>query len=188
MPSTDEIIRSIEGHYRALRDLTAHVVQKNELKSIGKTQSFEGTLLLKKPGRLRIDYTNGQVILLDGKNALLYSKKGRQAIKRLLTDIAQANVPVTFLLGAAEISREFNVVPAKVNGPRTIDLAPKRPGATMKKICLASDESGRITSLIIYDPSGNSSELSFSDVQENVGIEDTAFDFNIPKGTEIIEQ
>jgi len=188
-PSQDAIIQTIEGHYRDLGDLTARVVQKNLLSSVGKTQTFEGTLLMKKPGRLRIDYTNGQVIVLDGKNALLYSKKGQQAVKRTFTDIAQANVPVSFLLGAADIRNEFEVV-ERVSGAvrHTLDLTPKRKDAAMKKIELVCDETGRITAMAVYDRSGNTAELAFLDVRENTGLEDARFVFAIPKGTEIIEQ
>jgi len=48
----DEAIASVENHYQQLHDLTAKVAQNNLLKSIGKTQKFEGRLWIKKPGKL----------------------------------------------------------------------------------------------------------------------------------------
>ena len=48
----DAVVLSVENHYQNLTDLTAEVTQKNFLKSLNKTQSFEGTLAIKKPGRL----------------------------------------------------------------------------------------------------------------------------------------
>ena len=187
-PPQEEIARSIEGHYRELADLTAQVTQKNRLKALGKTQVFEGRLSIKKPGRLRIDYTNGQVIVLDGKTAMFYSKKNQQIIRRTFGDIDEANVPVAFLLGAAEISKEFAIAPAEESGPRAIDLAPQKPGAAMKKLRLKVDEAGRILEMTIFDRSGNITEITFTDVREGAGVEDKVFTFKVPKGTEIIEQ
>lgn len=187
-PPKEEAVQSVESHYQALADLTAKVVQKNHLKTLGKTQIFEGTLYIKKPGRLRLDYTNGQTIVLDGKTGWFYSKKSQQAIKRTFSEIEQANVPVAFLLGASKISKEFDILQVKNHGARTLDLSPKKPGAAMRKIRLKADDAGRITDMTIFDRSGNTTEITFSDVKEGIGIKDQLFEFKVPKGTEIIEQ
>jgi outer membrane lipoprotein carrier protein len=183
-----ELARLIEDHYRGLSDLTAKIVQKNYLKSVGKTQTFEGVLSVKRPGKLRLEYTNGQVIVIDGKEAWFYSRKNEQAIRRTFQDFEQANIPVAFLLGAGEIRKEFDVLPgAAASG--VLDLAPrKKSGAVMKKVRLAADGTGRITEMTVYDRTGNSSKVLFSEVHEGVGLEDGFFQFKAPKGTEIIEQ
>lgn len=184
----EDMVRSIEDHYRAVDDITARVVQTNDLRSLGRTQTFEGTLSIRKPGRLRLDYTNGQIIVLDGTTAWIYSKKSGQAIKRAFTDIEQANIPVALLLGAADIRRDFEVVSASDGPERTIELLPKKPGEAMKKLVLRTDASGRITAMTIVSGSGNSTEIVFSDVRENGGVDEKRFRFRAPKGTEIIEQ
>jgi outer membrane lipoprotein-sorting protein len=53
---------------------------------------------------------------------------------------------------------------------------------------MLADESGRITQLTIFDKTGNTTEILFTDIQENVKIEDKLFHFSVPRGTEIIEQ
>jgi len=186
--TADTVVESIEGHYRVLVDLTATVVQKNVLKSLGRTQKFDGTLSIKKPGRLRLDYTNGQIILVDGKAALFYSKKSEQVVKKTFTDIEHMNIPVAFLLGAGAIRNDFDVAQPLAATPRLIELLPKKPGAAMKKLRLLSDESGRITEMNIIDKSGNTTEILFSNIREGVGVDDKLFTFNVPKGTEVIEQ
>lgn len=183
-----DAVEAVEAHYRDLVDLTATVVQKNFLKSVGKTQTFEGTLSIKKPGKLRLEYTNGQVIVVDGKEAWFYSKKSSQAIRRTFKDFEQANIPVAFLLGAGAIRKEFEVSRPEAGDPRVLDLKPRKTGAAMKKLRLYTNDSGRITRMIVYDRSGNTSDIVFSDVKEGVGLEDTPFRFKVPKGTEVIEQ
>jgi outer membrane lipoprotein carrier protein len=169
---------SIEAHYRELTDLTAKVVQKNFLKSVDKTQTFDGSLAIKKPGKLR----------LDGKEAWFYSKKSAQAIRRTFKDFEQANIPVAFLLGAGAIRQDFDVSVPEAGKPGTLDLIPKRSGAAMKKLRLHADDTGRITQMIIFDRSGNTSDIRFSEVKEGLGLDDQQFRFKVPKGTEIIEQ
>jgi outer membrane lipoprotein carrier protein len=183
-----DAVEAIEAHYRELVDLTAKVVQKNFLKSVEKIQTFEGTLAIKRPGKLRLDYTNGQLIVVDGKEAWFYSKKSSQAIRRTFKDFEQANIPVAFLLGAGAIRQDFDVSVPEPDKPRMLDLVPKKSGAAMKKLRLHADGAGRITRMVVHDRSGNTSDVQFSDVKEAVGLEDAQFRFKVPKGTEVIEQ
>lgn len=184
----EEVVAAVENHYRDLTDLTATVIQKNDLKSIGKTQQFEGTLRIKKPGKLRIEYSNGQLILINNKAALFYSKKSEQVIKKTFTDFEQMNIPVAFLLGAAHLRDDFDVLQADPKTPRALELRPKKTGAAMKKMGLVLDTAGRITELTIIDRSGNTTTLAFTDIREDAGLDDKQFVFQVPKGTEIIEQ
>jgi len=183
----DEAIASVENHYRELHDLTAKVTQNNLLKSVGKTQKFEGTLWINKPGKLRLEYTNGQLILIDGKTALFYSRKSEQVIKKVFTDFEQMNIPVAFLLGVAHIRDDFDVFQPDAKTPRLLELKPKKEGAAMKKLRIRIDEAGRIIGLSIFDKSGNVTEIDFSDIREDTGFDGKLFTFKAPKGTEIIE-
>jgi outer membrane lipoprotein carrier protein len=184
----EQIVRSVEDHYRDLADLTAAVTQKNTLKSVGKSQTFNATLFIKKPGRLRLDYTNGQIILIDGKAALLYSKKSEQVVRKTFTDFEQMNIPVAFLLGASHIRDDFEVNQPEPRAPGLLELLPRRPKAAMKKLQIQADDAGRITGLVIFDKSGNTTEIGFTDIREGAGLDDKLFLFKAPKGTEIIEQ
>jgi outer membrane lipoprotein carrier protein len=184
-----DTVTVVEAYYQKLVDLTANVIQKNFLKSVDKTQTFDGSLFIKKPGKLRLEYTNGQTIVIDGKEAWFYSRKSAQAVRRTFKDFEQANIPVAFLLGAAHIRDDFDVVERKKAAVlNTFDLTPRKKDAAMKKLGLVCDDGGRITALIIYDKSGNTSSIAFSDVKENTGLDDALFRFKVPKGTEVIEQ
>src|SRR5512140_642062 len=115
--TAQEAVTAVEDHYRGVNELTARVTQTNRLKALGKTQTFEAALSIKKPGKLRLDYTNGQIILVDGKTALFYSKKSGQLVKKAFTDVEQMNIPVAFLLGAAHIRDDFDVLQPDPKAP-----------------------------------------------------------------------
>ncbi len=186
--TAQEAVASVEEHYGGVNELSAKVTQTNHLKAIGKSQKFEGTLSIKKPGRLRLDYTNGQVILVDGKTAMFYSKKSEQLVKKTFADVQQMNIPVAFLLGAAHIRDDFDVLQPDPKAPRSLELLPKKQGAAMKKLEMRTDDAGRITGLTIFDKSGNMTELALTDVREGEIVDNRLFIFKPPKGTEIIEQ
>lgn len=186
--TVQEVVSLVENHYGDVQSLTAKVVQKNFLKAVGKTQTFEGTLWMRKPGKLRIDYTNGQVIMVDGKAVLFYSKKSDQIIRKTFTDVQQMNIPVAFLLGAAHMRDDFDVLQPVPTSPLSLELLPKKSGAAMKKLDLVTDETGRISNITIFDKSGNTTEIIFSDAQEGASVDEKLFSFKVPKGTEIIEQ
>jgi outer membrane lipoprotein carrier protein len=183
-----DTVQAIEKHYQALTTLTAAVSQKNFLRSLEKTQTFEGTIWIKKPDSLRLEYTNGQLILVDGKRVLLYSRKSEQLIKKTFTDFAQMNLPVAFLLGAGHITDDFDIASPDPKAPERVELVPKKPGAAMKKLSLAANAEGRISELRIYDKSGNVTEIVFSAIHEGADFDRKLFSFKLPKGTEIIEQ
>lgn len=184
----DEVVASVEKHYQHVPDLTAKVTQKNILKALGKTQIYEGTLQIKKPGKLKLEYKNGQVIVVNGADALIYTPKSRQVVKKTFSDFQQMNIPVAFLLGAAHIRDDFKPRQPDSKKPRAFELVPKKQGAVMKKLNLEVTETGRIVKLTILDKSGNATELTFNDVNEGVGLNDAVFEFTPPKGTNIIEQ
>ncbi len=186
--TADEAVFAVEKHYQELADLTAKVTQTNHLKSVGKAQTFTGTLSIKRPGRLRLEYTNGQLILIDNKEVLIYLKKSEQAIRKTFTDFSHLNIPVAFLLGAAHIRDDFDVLQPDPKIPRQLELLPKKNAAAMKKLVLESDDAGRITKLVIHDSAGNVTDITFDAVSENTGLGDKLFTFKPPKGTEIIEQ
>ncbi len=183
-----EAVAAVEKHYEALSDLAARVTQINHLKAVGRTQTFEGALLIKRPGRLRLEYTNGQLILINGKSALIYLKKSEELVRKTFTDFGHLNIPVAFLLGAAHIRDDFDVLQPDPKAPRQLELIPKKSSAAMKKLSLESDEAGGIINLTIYDRSGNVTEIHFTGVREGTGLDDNLFSFKPPKGTEIIEQ
>jgi len=178
----------VENHYAGVQSLIARVVQKNHLNAIGKTQIFEGTLWMRKPGKLKIDYANGQVIMVDGKTALFYSSKSKQMIRKTFADVKQMNIPVTFLFGAAHMGDDFDVIQTDPKSPLSLELLPKKPGAAMKKLNLIADGKGRILNITIFDKSGNLTEIIFSDVQEGASVDDSFFSIKVPKDSEIIEQ
>ena len=75
----DAIVRKVDDHYNHLSSLRAHYSE--HYSGMGMDRTEEGTLLLKKPGRMRWSYAQpvGKVFVLDGKFAWFYTPGDAQA-------------------------------------------------------------------------------------------------------------
>jgi outer membrane lipoprotein carrier protein len=77
----DALVRRVDDHYNHLSSLRAHYVE--HYSGMGMDRAEEGTLLLKKPGRMRWSYATpvGKVFVLDGKFAWFYTPGDAQATR-----------------------------------------------------------------------------------------------------------
>src|SRR5208282_2291440 len=72
----------VDRHYNALHSLRVNFVQQYD--GLGQHRSESGTLLLKRPGRMKWTYSQpaGKLFVLDGHNAYFYSP-GQTEVQRL---------------------------------------------------------------------------------------------------------
>ena len=164
------------------------MTQKNFLKSLNKTQSFEGTLAIKSREAAPGLYEQPDHRHRWGHGLDSTPRKASRPSGGPFSDFEHANIPVAFLLGASSIRDDFRRGPARREEPRDPRAAAEKKGAIMKKLRLQTDEAGRITGMTIFDKSGNTTDITFTDIREGVGLEDSLFLFKVPKGTEVIEQ
>src|SRR5260370_28788561 len=77
----DALVHRVDDHYNHLRSLRAHYTE--HYSGMGMDRTEEGTLLLKKPGRMRWSYAApvGKVFVLDGKFAVCYTPGGAQVTR-----------------------------------------------------------------------------------------------------------
>jgi outer membrane lipoprotein carrier protein len=69
----DAVLRRVDDHYNHLASLRAHYSE--HYAGMGMDRTETGTLVLKKPGRMRWSYDSpaGKVFVLDGKFAWFYT-------------------------------------------------------------------------------------------------------------------
>ena len=74
-PSLDEAVRSVEAAYGRINDLKAEFTQTAFNKSLNQSIPAQGTVYLKKGGKLRWEYADPtpQQIVSDGKTVWIYT-------------------------------------------------------------------------------------------------------------------
>ena len=194
-PPIDEVIESLQLKYDSVRNFSAefeHTYAGGVLRS---TLVERGTVLIKKPGMMRWSYTTPEekLFVSDGTTLYSYFPLDRQVIVGHVPVEDTASTSVLFLAGRGNLSEDFTAVyddiPTAPPNAWMIRLTPLRSNADYERLTLAVDRTSlSITQMIATDFQGAVSTFTFSDLKENEDLPDSLFDFQIPRGTEIITE
>src|SRR5918994_263533 len=107
-----ELVRSLRGRlYDSVKDFTANFTQTYEGGVLRRKAMESGTVGVKKPGKMRWDYTRPEkkLFVSDGQTMYLYFPNEKQVMKNAVPSQDQATSAVLFLMGKGNITRDFNV-------------------------------------------------------------------------------
>ena len=186
----DDVIRDVETAYGRLNDLKAEFSQSAFNRSLGQTIQADGTVYLKKGGKLRWEYTRPtpQEIVSDGKTLWVYTPTLNQVNTGAAPE-ALAGPAGSFLAGLGKLREHFDVrflnpaQPRDGDGNWVLDLRPKQPLPTLSRLVLALDPREFHTrKAVVYDRFENTVTMTFTKMTVNGGIPDKLFTFVPPKG------
>ena len=105
--SAHELARRVDSYYNALHSLRATFTESYEGMGISRKES--GTMLLRKPGKMRWNYAEpqGKLFLLEGKYAWFYSPGDAQVQRLAASQLDDLRSPLRFLLGHTQLEREL---------------------------------------------------------------------------------
>src|SRR5579864_3502067 len=98
----------IDQRYNHLQTLQARFTETYS--GAGMTRTESGTLLLKKPGRMRWDYDQPRpkLFIADGQTAWFYVPGERQARRTPVKQLDDLRSPVRYLLGKTKLEKELD--------------------------------------------------------------------------------
>src|SRR5947209_19768514 len=98
---------AVDTHYNHLHSLAAEFTEVYRGSGMDRTET--GTLLLKKPGKMRWDYRSPRekLFVSDGKDAWFYVPSDRQARKTPARKLEDVRSPLAFLLGKTKLEKEL---------------------------------------------------------------------------------
>lgn len=184
----DAIVRRVDDHYNHLSSLRAHYTERYS--GMGMDRTEEGTLLLKKPGRMRWNYTEpvGKVFVLDGKFAWFYTPGDAQATRVPAKELDDLRSPLRFLLGHTQLKKELDNLAVAPNGSGfQISGVPKGMAQRVKLLSLWVTAAGAIERMRLEEVDGAVTEFVFSAMQENEPVKDADFAFVPPAGVTVVE-
>ncbi len=183
----ESLARRVESRHRALVDLTARFVQTYRSGAIGREVVEKGTLSLKPPGRMLWEYREPErkTFVSDGRRFYFYVPADRQVIVRDQADMR--GIPALLLSGRSDILSQFEVgLETAPPGRQRLRLVPKAPDPEVERVYVDVDDTARIRGILVLDAQGNRSAFEFDQIRENVGLKDRIFDFEIPRGVEVV--
>lgn len=182
------LIKKVDDHYNHLTSLRCHYTE--HYAGMGMDRSEEGTLLLKKPGRMRWNYAEpvGKVFVLDGKFAWFYTPGDTQAQRIPAKELDDLRSPLRFLLGHTQLKKELDgVVVAPEGLGFRISGVPKGLGQRVKSLTLGVTATGAIERMKLEEIDGAVTDFTFSEMQENVPVQDGDFVFAVPAGVSVVD-
>jgi len=193
-PSAQDLARSLQKKYDTVRDFSTdfqHVYVGGLLK---RQVTERGRLLIKKPGKMRWEYTapEKKTFVSDGVKIYSYIPADQQVIVSTPPPPGEATTPALFLAGQGDLTRDFTVSDAPTpkglpEGTRSLKLVPKVEQAEFDALILSVDPvSLTLRGLASEDSQGGTSSFLFTNLQENVGTSDKAFVFTMPRGVDVV--
>src|SRR5882672_10311193 len=168
-PSLDDVVRGLEGAYGKMNDLKAEFEQTAFNKSLNQSIPAQGTVYLKKGGKLRWEYADPtpQQIVSDGKTVWIYTPALAQVNVGPAPE-ALAGPAGSFLAGLGRVREHFGIrflnpaEPRDKDGNVVVDLTPKQPLPTMNRLILSLDpRTWDVRRAVVYDQFENTVTMQF---------------------------
>jgi len=185
--TNDALVRKVDDHYNHLSSLRAHYTERYAGMGMDRTET--GTLLLKKPGRMRWSYDQpaGKVFVLDGKFAWFYTPGDAQAQKIPAKQLDDLRSPLRFLLGHTQLKKELDNLTVTPEGAGfRIAGVPKGMEQRIKLLTLGVTAAGAIETMRMEEVGGAVTEFAFTGMEENVPVKASDFVFTAPAGVSIV--
>ncbi len=187
------IAEKVDQRYNHIQTLQAQFVETYSGAGMKRTES--GTLELKKPGRMRWDYTEPRpkMFLTDGKMAWFYVPGERQVRRAPVKEIDDLRSPLRYLLGKAKLEKEFVGLTIDTNarplnaGDIVLQGVPKGMQERVSNTLLEVTPDGLIQRIVVEEMDGSVTEFRFLQQKENVQIADERFKFTPPEGMEVVQ-
>jgi outer membrane lipoprotein carrier protein len=190
-PAAADTARALQQKYDQVKDFTADFTHTYEGGVLNKKSTERGTVQIKKPGRMRWEYTSPEkkTFVSDGRKIYSYIPADKQAIVSDVPSDDEATTAVLFLAGKGNLTRDFNVSYADAAAGDTwaLRLDPKQKQRDYDWLIIVVDRASlQIRGLTAADQQGGRSTFQFTNYRQNTGIPDSAFVFKIPRGTDVI--
>ena len=194
-PAPEPFLRQLEFSYSGVRTLRAEFTQTYVWG--GRKRVESGTVYLVRGGSMRWEYRRPKekLFLSDGKQLILYVPEEKQLTRSLVKTSEDLRVPFSLLLSRLNLRKVFSRIELVEQG------APFSPG---ERVLRGFPKSGReqdfsdalfeitptwdVRRLLVSFLDHSTMEYVFDQVERNVAVSPSLFQFTPPPGTQIIDQ
>ncbi len=191
-PPLDQLVQNLQVKYDSVRDFSADFEHRYTGGLLSVSLVEHGTVLIKKPGKMRWSYATAEekLYVSDGEMFYSYFPLDRQVIVTEVPPDAHASTPALFLAGKGSLSEDFDAsyeeTPASPDA-WVIRLTPRVADASYASLVVTVDRRTlSITGLSTSDFQGGQSTYIFTRLEENQDLPDSVFEFTIPNNADIV--
>src|SRR5215510_674895 len=187
----DRMINGLQSKYNKISTLSADFAQVFTSRD-QRERRENGRLLLKKPGRMKWDYTAPEEkhFISDGKWLYEYIPADKTVTRSSLKETGDMRAPFAFLLGQGNLRQEFRRIefakesPVKA-GNKVLRMLPRHLQDFDELLIEFDPTSFQLERLSIVEPDRDRSDFIFSNIKENVPAPSAEFTFKAPPGVEV---
>lgn len=183
----------VDEHYNQLKSFKSAFTEIYQGPGISRTES--GTLWLKKPGRMRWEYhvPHEKLFLINSDHAYFYVTGEPQARKTPVKNLDDFRSPLRYLLGKTKLEKELDglslapdISPLE-QGDIVLRGVPKMMKDRVSSVILEISPSNQIRRIVIHGVDDTVTDFRFSQIEENVPVQDSLFRFTPPPGVQTLE-
>jgi len=186
---TTTVLAGVQNRYNRTRTLQVHFEQTYDAPQRGpKTEA--GELFLRKPGRMRWQYTqpSGKLFVSDGKFIFLYTPSNNRVERSKVKESDDLRAPLAFLLGKLDFQHDFKRFVLRPEGQDTWIVAePRSERAPFTKVEFLVTPDYEIRHLIVAAEGAATMEFRFEREKLNPALPEKLFQFQAPAGAEVVE-
>lgn len=186
--------KKLQAAYQGVSSLTAEFLQHSFLQALEVAESSSGLVSFQRPGKMAWDYQEPEVqqFIFADSTMWFYQKEQNQVLIDSAKDVLLSDLPISFLLGIGDISRDFNLVGAcRREEGIVLELTPKvagdeQSGKGLKGFqLLVEPERSLPIGARVVDLGGNVTTVLLRNVTTNASLDQKRFTPSFPSGTDI---
>ncbi|HUP04376.1 MAG TPA: outer membrane lipoprotein chaperone LolA [Bryobacteraceae bacterium] len=189
-PSLDKLLKSVENRYNKAKTLQVSFNEAYTPK--GKAPRAEGGLLmLRKPGRMRWEYSQpkGKLFVSDGKSLWLYTPDANRAERMPLKDSEDMHAPLAFLLGRLKFDKDFqNLKGSQEGGLTRVTAQPKTDNLPYTAVEFVVSPDSQIREVKVTGFDDSILDFHFQGETLNPSLDDKLFEYKAPPGVEVVDE
>lgn len=185
-----DILKGVENRYNRAQTVEVLFQQTYTAPRRGpKTEA--GQLFLRKPGRMRWQYTvpAGKLFVSDGKYFYLYTPSANRVERTKVKESDDMRAPLAFLLGRLDFRRDFGKFITRQRGSDlSITAEPRSDRAPFTQVEFRVGPAFEIRELEVTGQDNSVMLYRFENEKLNPPLSDKLFRFQPPPGAEIVEE
>jgi len=185
----EPLLKAIELRYNRAKSLKLNFTETYTIPKRS-SQTESGVLFLRKPGRMRWDYTSppGKLFISDGKSVYLYTPDSNRVEHSQLKQTEDMRAPLAFLLGKLNFYKEFRKFELRRDGTETWIVAePTSENLPYTQVEFSVAPDARIKRLKVIGQDLSALDFTFENESVNPPLEVGLFAFHMPPGAEMAE-
>ncbi|MBM4166510.1 MAG: outer membrane lipoprotein carrier protein LolA [Ignavibacteria bacterium] len=183
------ILKKLSAKYETINDATFDFSQTIRIGVMKREQSFEGTLMMKRGKKYRIELEQ-QIVVTNGNIVWSYSKANQQTLIDSMRDDPKNFSPEKILLQVPENFNSIFLKTEKLDGKQmsVLKLTPKDVRSFIASMKIWFDATDSLMKKAeVIDVNDNFTQYVVKKISLNNNIDDAAFHFTIPEKSEVID-